>query len=162
MNLRKLKKYLKDGEIEALKEIAEITGGQFFRATDNKSLQKVYQEIDELEKGVIYESFGKFVKEVTNESFNADFGLATRKFIELKNEESRQKQYEDSLMNIKNSEEINSDQLLELLRAFIDIANADEFIHENEVVLIQNAAAIWELDVEIKKPKYGDRLTILE
>jgi len=120
------------------------------------------QEIDELEKGVIYESFGKFVKEVTNESFNADFGLATRKFIELKNEESRQKQYEDSLMNIKNSEEINSDQLLELLRAFIDIANADEFIHENEVVLIQNAVAIWELNVEIKKPKSGDRLKIQE
>ena len=120
------------------------------------------QEIDELEKDVIYESFGKFVKEVTNESFNADFGLATRKFIELKNEESRQKQYEDSLMNIKNSEEINSDQLLELLRAFIDIANADEFIHENEVVLIQNAVAIWELNVEIKKPKSGDRLKIQE
>jgi len=120
------------------------------------------QEFDELEKSVIYESFGKFVKEVTNESFNADFGLATRKFIELKNEESRQKQYEDSLMNIKNSEEINSDQLLELLRAFIDIANADEFIHENEVVLIQNAVAIWELNVEIKKPKSGDRLKIQE
>jgi len=120
------------------------------------------QEIDELEKSVIYESFGKFVKEVTNESFNADFGLATGKFIELKNEESRQKQYEDSLMNIKNSEEINSDQLLELLRAFIDIANADEFIHENEVVLIQNAVAIWELNVEIKKPKSGDRLKIQE
>ena len=65
-------------------------------------------------------------------------------------------------MNIKNSEEINSDQLLELLRAFIDIANADEFIHENEVVLIQNAVAIWELNVEIKKPKSGDRLKIQE
>ena len=100
--------------------------------------------------------------EVTNDSFNTDFGLATGKFIELKNEESRQEQYEDSLLNIKNSEETDSDQLLRLIHAFIDIANADEFIHENEVVLIQNAAAIWELDVEIKKPKYGDRLTILE
>ena len=120
------------------------------------------QEIDESEKDVIYESFGKFVNEVTNDSFNTDFGLATGKFIELKNEESRQEQYEDSLLNIKNSEETDSDQLLRLIHAFIDIANADEFIHENEVVLIQNAAAIWELDVEIKKPKYGDRLTILE
>ena len=35
---------------ESLMEIAKITGGQFFRATDNKSLQKVYQEIDELER----------------------------------------------------------------------------------------------------------------
>ncbi len=39
-----------DVDEESLKEIAKITGGQFFRATDNKSLQKVYQEIDELER----------------------------------------------------------------------------------------------------------------
>ena len=38
-----------DVDEESLKEIAKITGGQFFRATDNKSLQKVYQEIDTLE-----------------------------------------------------------------------------------------------------------------
>jgi hypothetical protein len=118
------------------------------------------QEIDESEKGIIFESFGKFVKDVTNESFNSDFGLATEKFIGLENEESRQKQYEDSLMNIKNSEETDSDQLLQLLHAYVDIANADEFIHENELLLIQNAVAIWELDVEINKPKSGDRLEI--
>jgi len=50
--------------------------------------------------------------------------------------------------------------LLQLLHAFIDIANADEFIHENELMLIKNAVAIWELDVEISKPKSGDRLEI--
>jgi len=47
-----------------------------------------------------------------------------------------------------------------LLNSFIDIANADEFIHENEVMLIQDAVAIWELDLEIKKPKSGERLEI--
>ena len=35
---------------ESLKEIAIITGGQFFRATDNKSLLKVYEDIDALER----------------------------------------------------------------------------------------------------------------
>ncbi|MDP6570413.1 MAG: VWA domain-containing protein [Candidatus Marinimicrobia bacterium] len=35
---------------ETLQEIAEITGGRFFRATDNESLQKVYTEIDALER----------------------------------------------------------------------------------------------------------------
>lgn len=33
-----------------LKEIAEITGGQYFRATDNKKLKEIYKEIDKLEK----------------------------------------------------------------------------------------------------------------
>ena len=39
-----------DVDEESLKEIAEITGGQFFRATDNQSLKKVYEEIDILER----------------------------------------------------------------------------------------------------------------
>ena len=33
-----------------LKNIASITGGQYFRATDNASLQSIYQEIDQMEK----------------------------------------------------------------------------------------------------------------
>lgn len=35
---------------ETLKKIAEITGGQYFRATNNAKLREVYQEIDKLEK----------------------------------------------------------------------------------------------------------------
>jgi len=34
----------------ALKQIAAITGGQYFRATDNASLSAIYKEIDQLEK----------------------------------------------------------------------------------------------------------------
>ena len=39
-----------DVDEESLREIAIITGGQFFRATDNKSLLKVYEDIDALER----------------------------------------------------------------------------------------------------------------
>lgn len=35
---------------DVLQEIASITGGKYFRATDNKALEKVYEEIDQLEK----------------------------------------------------------------------------------------------------------------
>lgn len=34
----------------ALKQISAITGGQYFRATDNASLKSIYAEIDQLEK----------------------------------------------------------------------------------------------------------------
>lgn len=37
-------------EEEPLKEIANMTGGAYFRATDNNSLRAIYQEIDQLEK----------------------------------------------------------------------------------------------------------------
>ena len=33
-----------------LRQMAEVTGGQYFRATDNKKLQQIYSEIDKLEK----------------------------------------------------------------------------------------------------------------
>lgn len=33
-----------------LKEISNITGGKYFRATNNKSLQEIYSEIDKMEK----------------------------------------------------------------------------------------------------------------
>jgi Ca-activated chloride channel family protein len=33
-----------------LKSIANKTGGQYFRATDNSSLKKIYNEIDQLER----------------------------------------------------------------------------------------------------------------
>lgn len=42
-----------DIDEEVLQEIANMTGGQYFRATDNESLDKIYKEIDKLEKSKI-------------------------------------------------------------------------------------------------------------
>ena len=38
-----------------LKEIADATGGQYFRATNNKKLAEIYKEINKLEKTEIEE-----------------------------------------------------------------------------------------------------------
>ncbi len=38
-----------------LAQIAEMTGGQYFRATDEQKLRKIYEEIDKLEKTIIKE-----------------------------------------------------------------------------------------------------------
>ncbi len=38
---------------DLLKQIAALTGGQYFRATDNKGLRQVYDQIDKLEKSKI-------------------------------------------------------------------------------------------------------------
>ena len=40
---------------ELLKTIAEKTGGLYFRATDNKKLEEIYEEINKLEKTEIEE-----------------------------------------------------------------------------------------------------------
>jgi hypothetical protein len=119
------------------------------------------QEIDDSEKNVIFNSYSNFIPDVTNESYNLDFGIATEKFIELQNENARQKQFEESLLKIKEDESITKNKLNELVNAFVDIANADDFIHENEVLLIKNALKIWNLDLTISKPKNGEKLQIL-
>ena len=40
---------------ELLQEIADVTGGQYFRATDNRKLKEIYTEIDKLEKTEVEE-----------------------------------------------------------------------------------------------------------
>ncbi len=39
-----------DIDEKTMKQIADMTGGKYFRATDNKKLRAIYQEIDQLEK----------------------------------------------------------------------------------------------------------------
>ena len=39
-----------DIDEESLQNIAETTGGEYFRATDTQSLASIYKEIDQLEK----------------------------------------------------------------------------------------------------------------
>jgi uncharacterized tellurite resistance protein B-like protein len=119
------------------------------------------QEIDDSEKDVIYKSYSKFIPNVTNESYNLDFGVATEKFINLQNEDARQRQFEDSLLKIKEDASSDTNKLKDLISAYIEIANADEFIHENEVSLIKNAIEIWSLDLKISKPKSGKKLNII-
>ena len=38
-----------------LKEIAEVTGGKYFRANNNRKLKEIYKEIDKLEKTEVEE-----------------------------------------------------------------------------------------------------------
>ena len=118
------------------------------------------QEIDELEKDAIFSSYKLFVPEIDNEMFNRDFGMTTDRFIDLKTEEARQKQFDESLDVIYSAEHFDDQTLIKLVDCYVDIANADDFIHENEVTLIQHAIKAWALDVTVEKPKSGEKLKI--
>ena len=119
------------------------------------------QEIDETEKEVIFNSYNKFIDGVTDQSFNIDFGMTTTKFIDLKSESSRQAYYDYSLLAIKEDKEFKHKDLVKVINAYVyDIANADDFIHEKEVTLIQHAINIWDLKLNINKPKSGKKLEI--
>ena len=50
-----------DSDEETLQEVAEITEGRYFRATDTESLAAIYAEIDELERTEIeVENFTRY------------------------------------------------------------------------------------------------------
>jgi len=53
---------------KTLRKIANLTGGQYFRATDTKSLQNIYATIDELEKTKIEERRFSQYKELSTAS----------------------------------------------------------------------------------------------
>jgi len=116
------------------------------------------EEIDESEKDIIFDSYKIFVPNLNNEMFNSDFGLATSKFIDLRTEELRQKQFDKSLINIK--EGLDNDSLNQLVECYVSIANADDFIHENEVYLIKQAIETWSLDFNLEKPTSGKKLKL--
>ncbi len=118
------------------------------------------QEIDESEKTAIFDSYKKFIPNVDNTMFNKNFGVTTEKFIELNTDNARQEQFDLSLENIKKDEGFDNQKLLTLVDCFVDIANADDFIHDNEVVLIQHAVNAWGLDIKVEKPKSGDKLKV--
>ena len=45
--------YIPKLDEQLLKDIAFMTGGLYFRATDNEALEKIYEKISTLEKGKI-------------------------------------------------------------------------------------------------------------
>ena len=58
---------------ETLKQIAETTGGKYFRATDTESLRAIYEEIDALEKSRVEEQHYVDYRELAIESLSAGF-----------------------------------------------------------------------------------------
>lgn len=67
-----------DIDEKTLTEIASITGGEYFRATDNNSLRKIYTQIDQMEKYLIN------VNKVTKrQELYLSFALAALGFVFL-------------------------------------------------------------------------------
>ena len=51
--------------------------------------------------------------------------------------------------------------LIEIVQSFIEIANADEFIHENEILLINEAIKTWDIKRELTKDRNDNKLQLI-
>ncbi len=75
---------------ETLTKIADMTGGQYFRATDRRQLESIYQEIDEMEKTKIsvneytqYSELFFYLVGIAGVLFVGEIGLAHTRFRKI-------------------------------------------------------------------------------
>jgi Ca-activated chloride channel family protein len=67
-----------------MRKISMETGGKYFRATDNQSLQKVYKEIDRLEKtNIEINSFKRYTELFFLYALIAFVALALEQLLKL-------------------------------------------------------------------------------
>lgn len=115
------------------------------------------RDIDESEKGVILDTVKAMLPEISEDHFNALFIPTTQRYIKLQTPEAQTKQFIASLTALVRFFDEDKKKLYQLLDKFIDLANADSFVHENEVKLIKMAIKIWKLGGKIEKDS-NDRL----
>ncbi|MFH2129194.1 MAG: hypothetical protein ABIK68_02370 [bacterium] len=115
------------------------------------------RDIDDNEKVVIRETFRTMLPDISDDRFNAIFIPTIQRYIKLKSDEAQTEQYRISLKALIPFFNEDVSQLHRLLDLYIDLVNADNFIHENELKLIEAAIEIWNMSGGVKLDS-NDRL----
>ena len=116
-------------------------------------------EVEESEKEAMRGNVKVMLPDVSDEEYNSMEAEVINKFIELGDECSRMDQYGTSLEALKGLFTSDEDRY-KVVKNLAYIARADDFIHENEVTLIQHAIESWSMDIVIDKPKSGEKLKV--
>ncbi|NQU66076.1 MAG: TerB family tellurite resistance protein, partial [SAR324 cluster bacterium] len=119
------------------------------------------RDIDESEKEAIRNSFKSILPDVSEDKFDTVFITTAQKYIKLQTPEAQIKQYEISLLELVTYFDNDESKLQNVLAKFIELANADNFIHENEVKLIKQAVAVWKLEGDVQQNE-KERLVYLK
>lgn len=107
------------------------------------------RDIDDAEKVVIHKTFKTLFPEISEDHFNDIFISTTQRYIDLQSFEAQTKQYQKSLIEIITyfNNEVKVLQLL--LQMYVELANADNFIHENELKLIKLTIENWRIKGDV-------------
>ena len=113
------------------------------------------RDIDESEKDVIRTIFKSIMPGIEDEQFDTSFIGTAQKYIKLQTFEAQTERYEKALKELETYFKADMNILQDLLSKFIELANADNFIHENEVTLIKLAIEIWKLSGQVIQEEKG-------
>jgi len=109
------------------------------------------RDIDESEKDVIQSAFKYLLPDVNEDKFDTFFIATAQKYMRLENLEAQTQQFVISLKELNTHFDSDPAKLQDILFKFIELANADNFIHENEVLLVEKAIEVWKLEGGVRQ-----------
>ena len=116
-------------------------------------------EVDESEKEAMRGNVKVMLPNVSDDEYNAIEAEVIDKFIDLGDEASRTTQYGTSLSALKSLFTSDEDRF-KVVKNLAYIARADEFIHENEMAMVEQAVSALEMTDKIKLAKTDSSLFV--
>ena len=109
-------------------------------------------EVDESEKEAMRGNVKVMLPDVSDDAYNAMEAEVIDKFIDLGDEAARTNQYGESLKALKDMFPSDDDRY-KVVKNLAYIARADDFIHDNEMAMIEQAVSTLDMTDKVKLVK---------
>ena len=116
-------------------------------------------EVDESEKEAMRGNVKVMLPDVSDDEYNKMEAEVIDKFIDLGDENARMNQYGDSLVALKDVF-TNDDDRYKVVKNLAYIARADDFIHENEMAMVEQAVSSLDMVGKVKLVKTDSTLFV--
>jgi len=116
-------------------------------------------EVDEAEKEAMRGNVKFMLPSISDDEYNSIEAEVIDKFIELGGDSERMDQYGASLESVKGMFTSDEDRF-KVIKNLAYIARADEFIHENEMAMVEEAAETLDMTDKINLVKTDSTLFV--
>ena len=116
-------------------------------------------EVDESEKEAMRGNVKVMLPNVSDDAYNAMEAEVINKFIDLGDEAARTNQYGASLEALKGMFSSDEDRF-KVVKNLAYIARADDFIHDNEMAMVEQAVSTLEMTDKVKLVKTESTLFV--
>ena len=116
-------------------------------------------EVDDSEKEAMRGNVKVMAPDLSDDDYDAIEASVIDKFIELGSESARFAQYTESLTSLKSLLSSDEDRF-KLVKNLAYIARADDFIHENEMAMIEESVSVMEMTDKVSLVKTDSTLFV--
>ena len=116
-------------------------------------------EVDESEKEAMRGNVKVMLPDVSDEKYNEIEAEVIDKFIDLGDQDSRMNQYGESLRSLKGMFTSDDDRY-KVVKNLAYIARADDFIHDNEMAMVEQAVSELDMVDKVKLVKTDSTLFV--